>query len=541
MNVMRRKAVSPKRDNYTMISQLAFLVVLIFRIPLGYMTGDKGLAYFGLANELFLMTAGTVSYGLSEATAALVRYRIKREQLKSVKKTLRWAMLLGGVIGILFSLLFAFGGRAIAGNVLHLPLAGLSVCIMAPAIFFSILTGVFRGYFQGNGSKVPAVHSQILYTVFLFVGGLAGAGALHGYGKKVSALLQNSDYAASYGAMGASIGLLAASVFCFLHGLVLYTVYRNTSKKQGIREQQRNQDTGFYLLKMLLGGGFFYSLYFFSFQALPLLDQYLYFSSEGTGDMTGSWGIYYGKCLVVIGVVCGIINLFCGISRGKSPLLEREEKRFAREKLGIFIHQCAVIAIPAAVFLAVFAENILNLLFKGSQKQAAVWLQIGSIAVVFCVLGSLFMEILLKNRRVNYAAVVGVIGLVFHMVAAVLLIKVAKLGMIGVITAVILFYAVVTIAGFFLISRLFGYAQEWVKCFVFTIGAAAVSGVAALLLNRLLSSLVGTTISMVVCLVIAIAVYMILLIVTRALKEEELEEMTGGRLYIKLAESIHYM
>ena len=193
MNAIKRKAASPKKDNYTIITQLALIIVLIFRIPLGHITGDKGLAYFGMANEIFFVVAGTISYGLSEAAAFHVRYRMKKEQAKSAEKTLRLALVCGAAVGALFTVLFVFGGFAIAEKVMHIPLAGLSLCVMAPAIVFFILTGVFRGYFQGNGSRIPAIHSQILFTFFLFAGGLTGAAVLHSYGSKVSALL-NRDF-----------------------------------------------------------------------------------------------------------------------------------------------------------------------------------------------------------------------------------------------------------------------------------------------------------------------------------------------------------
>lgn len=542
MNAIRRKAASPKKDNYTIITQLALLVVLIFRIPLGYIAGDKGLAYFGTANEIFLLAAGAASYSLSEAVAFHVRYRLKREQTKSAEKTLRLALIYGAAVGALLSLLFVFGGFAITEKIMRIPLAGLSVCIMAPSIFFFILTGVFRGYFQGNGSKIPAIHSQILFTVFLAAGGLSGAAVLHNYGNKVAALLRNTDYAAAYGAMGASIGLLSASVFCFIHALALYFIFRRGSKRQADRELQRNQDSGLSIFRVLLGTGFLYFLYFLTFHIMPLLDQCLYFSSkEDTGTLSLSWGMYYGKCLVIIGVICGVISLFCVLPRRITTILEREEKRFAKERLGIFTHQCVAVSIPAAVFLAVFSENILTVLFKGSQQQAVPWLQLGSLIIIFYVPGSLFMEILLKNRRLNYVVCVGAGALLFHIGAAVLLVRVAKIGITGVITSVIIFHVLVAVAGLFLISRLFGYSQEWIKTFVFTIVISAIAGVISLLLNKLLSQFIGMAFSMLICLVIGVVIYMLLLVVARAFREEELEEMTGGWILIKLSERLRYM
>ena len=76
------------KDYFTMIAQITLMAVFIFRIPLGYIIGDKGMAYFGLANEIFAVVAGTVAYGLSEAVAMQVRYRMKRGQVKSAGRIL---------------------------------------------------------------------------------------------------------------------------------------------------------------------------------------------------------------------------------------------------------------------------------------------------------------------------------------------------------------------------------------------------------------------------------------------------------------------
>ena len=46
------------KDYFTMIAQITLMAVFIFRIPLGYIIGDKGMADFGLANEIFAVVAG---------------------------------------------------------------------------------------------------------------------------------------------------------------------------------------------------------------------------------------------------------------------------------------------------------------------------------------------------------------------------------------------------------------------------------------------------------------------------------------------------
>lgn len=537
----KKRTTSSRKDYYTMITLLTVTGALIFRIPLGHLIGDKGIAYFGAANEIYLVLAGTVAYGLSEAVAILVKYRVKREQYKSAQKVLSSALILGGSTGLIFSVFFGFLGHFVAEKIMHMPLAGLSVSLMAPAMFFLILTGIFRGYFQGNGSRIPTMHSQILHMIFMFVGGLTGAALLRGYGRKVSALLQNEDYTSAYGAMGAAFGFLSAAVLCFLHALILYFIFRNSLKRQAGRELQKSQDTGLHIFGMLMATGALYSLFWICFNGLALFDQYLVFLfADDVGETAILWGAYYGKCLVLPGVIGGIINMIClSPVRRILALAERKDHRAAREKLGILIHQCAVIAIPSAVFLAVLSENILELLFAGDQHQTALWIQIYSIVIVFNVFATVFTNILARSRRMKYAVLIGAGGFLLHAGLLVLLLKTAKLGITAVLIANIVFYVLTAGLGFLLISRSFQYTQEWIRSFAITIVASAISGVIAMLLNKVFAPMMGTTISMIVCLLVGIISYVILLLVSRAFRDGELEEMAGGRILIMLAGILH--
>lgn len=532
----RKRTISSRRDQYMMITLLATMGALIFRIPLGYMIGDKGITCFASAYEIYLVVAGTVSYGLSEAVAALVKFRVKRDQYKNARKVLSGALLFGGVLGLIFSAFFCISGQFVAEKILHVPLAGLAISLMAPSMFFMILTGVFKGYFQGSGSRMPALHSQILHLIVMFAGGLLGAGLVHEYGLKVSALLQNEDYAGAYGARGASIGLLAASILCFLHMLVLYFIYKGSLKKQAGRELPKSKDAGFHIVYMLTGTGVIYSLVWLCFQGLPLIDQYLFFlSGDRSGESIAMWGVYYGKCLVFSGVISGMIIIACmGSVRRVAGLIERDEQRLAREKLGILIHQCAVISIPAAVLLAVFSENLLEILSVNAAKQATGWVQLGSILVVFCVFAAVFVEVLARSRKMKYVALTGAGSLLLHIGVLFLLLKSTKLGITAVLIAAIVFYVLVAGAGFWLISRLIQYTQEWIKSFAITLIDSAVSGVIAMLLNKVFTPMLGAAVSMIICLLTAIIVYLVLLVVTRAFDEGELEEMAGGRILIRL-------
>ncbi|MCM1126764.1 MAG: polysaccharide biosynthesis C-terminal domain-containing protein [Lachnospiraceae bacterium] len=531
-----------RKDSFILVTGISVIGMLIFRLVMSKQIGDIGMACFGSTNEIYYVLAGTISFGLSEAAASLVRYRVRRDQYRSAQRVLGGAVCIAGVLGVVLGLGILFSAQLIAMKLLKFPIAGLSIAMMAPAVPFFLLTGVFRGYFQGNGSHIPAMHSLILQVIAVFAGGIAGAALYKDYGTKVSALLQNADYTSAYGAKGASIGLLAASIVCFLHGLILYVIFRRNIRNQLGREMSKNQDSRLYLLHMILGTGGIDALYWFLFHGVTLAGEIILFRFGGeAGTYAGQWGAYYAKTLALTGIVGEAVCMICLLSvRRIASLWDRDEYRTARERLGTLVHQCAVIVIPAAVLLAVLAENLLNVIFGGDNQQAAVWTQAGSTVVPLLVFSTIFMDILLKSKKTSYAAGIGGTAFVLHGGVMFLLVN-SGMGIMALIIGSGVFYLVTAGAGFWIIMRGLQYRQEWIRTFAVTIVAAAIAGVAAMLLNKLFEPLLGPLLSMMICLIAAVAVYLLLLTITRAFKDEELDEMAGGFLFRRLAELLHIM
>ena len=107
----RKRTISSRKDQYMTTVLLVAMGALIFRIPLGLMIGDKGITCYASAYEIYLVVAGTASYGLSEAVAALVKFRVKREQYKNARMVLNGALLFGGALGLIFSAFFCISGQ----------------------------------------------------------------------------------------------------------------------------------------------------------------------------------------------------------------------------------------------------------------------------------------------------------------------------------------------------------------------------------------------------------------------------------------------
>ena len=83
--------------------------------------------------------------------------------------------------------------------------------------------------------------------------------------------------------------------------------------------------------------------------------------------------------------------------------------------------------------------------------------------------------------------------------------------------------------------------MDWLRPAALVVISAGVAGLAAMLLNKGISAFAGTLISLAICLPAGILLYVVLLIVTRAVARWELENMWLGGLLIRLGEWMHFM
>ena len=518
-----KDAKGRRKENYSVILIISCIASLLLRIPLVCMTGEKGVAFGSFAIELYVAAGCFLTYGLSAATLSLVRYRVRREQFGNADRVLKNALLTGAFLGILCSVLLTLTGADLAGTVLRQPVAGMCISIMAPAIVFEIITGVWKGYFEGSGSRIPSSHSLIIKTAVMITATLIGTGILYRYGQKVSALLQDNIYAAADGAIGISSGILASSVIGFLHMLLVFLVYR----KGGRKESLKNQDRGQHIFRMLIGTAFPFALYAILGRGILLLDGIFFIRQKReTADNVLLWGNYYGKCLPVM----GIIMLFCvlfheGHIRRIIYYMDREEFRMAREKMTAFMRHIILLSFPVAVFMAVFSENLLNLFFRGNNTSLSQVVSAGSILVPLFTISYACAELLIHMRKTQYVISLEGIAVVIHVLVLMVLLPGMGDSLFSILIAQIVSSAVFTGLSFVLVLRGIQYRIDYMRGLAFPAATAAGAGLVCLAFNRLLVSFAGTTVSLIICLPVGIVIYIVLLLVLKALREEEIAEL----------------
>ena len=205
------------------------------------------------------------------------------------------------------------------------------------------------------------------------------------------------------------------------------------------------------------------------------------------------------------------------------------------------IHNLAVLTIPCAVWVAVLAEPIVKMLFTGDQDTAVKLLQTGSGVIVFFTFGYFLMLLMQRIRKIRMVILGGLAAFLIHLIFLFVLISSTKLGIIAVALGLLVFWLVVCITGFIGIVQYMQYSPEWLRTFGVTTAAAAVSGLVGMLLSKVMISWAGGIITFFVCIVVCMLIYLVLMILLRGIREDELEDMPGGRVIIVLAERMHLL
>lgn len=540
----KRGRKGKKREWMMSVGLLSYLIGLLIRIPLGRMIGDKGMGFFAAGMEFCLLVSMILSYGLSRAVTIQVKYRIKRQMYKSARRVYHSALMLATVISILAAVGSMVLAETIAQTVVLEQLGYFSIAAMAPAVCLWTVVGVMRGYFQGMGAMLPTVHSRFLEKFIMLAASLMAASMMYAYGIKVANLLKNTEYAAAYGAMGAGIGVSVAALFALLHLLFMHIVYAGTFKQQIQSDTSKHTESDGQIISILLTTSLPYMLCVLLYNMNYLIDQRVFnyvMNKKEQGSMRAAhWGIYYGKYSVITGslaIVC-VLTVLGRIPR-MVQLHERQERREAQSELGRMMHCLSVFAVPCAVWTAVLAPAIAAVFFKGDNEIAVRLLQAGSFLIVLFAFSYLFMNILQRIQKIKIVIFAGFAAFAAHLLVLLVLIYSTGLGITAVACAAMVFWLVVCIVGFMSVGRSMQFVPDWLRMLGIPVICACASGLAGMLMNKLLLEKAGGLVTLMIGVLVCLIVYNVLLLVLHGVQEEELMEMPGGRIVIALAEKIH--
>lgn len=525
---------------------VSYMILLFMRIVLSRFIEDAGVALYAPALELFLLTALVTSYSMSGALAGIIRYRVKRERYRNAGKVFRTGFFMNLFLGGLMAFAVLVFSGWIADVLVLENLCRVALLAVVPSIFLSALTGSFRGFFKGYGMGVLAAHSLYIERIALFIGAVFGGKTCYSYGLKVAALKKTEAHAYSYGAAGAILGILFSQIVTLLYLLFVYIIYANAMKGRPGQDNSRRAETKFEIQRMLLSNMAPLAVIVLFSNLFMLVDQrffnYCMNVTEQGDARTMLWGSYYSKFTALVGLGAGLACLFVHSLIGKiCSAYEREDYRSMREKIAKAMRNAAMVSFPIAVYLAVLSKPFADCCYGKATAQAAVlagWLQRGTILVVLFTFSFLFGKLLYKLHMVRELFYVVSASLIVHLIAAYFLVQRSRMGMDGLLCALILFFGIYMAVSFVFLNRRVKYRPDWIVGIVFPFVASAVSGLIVFLIRLALSGIAGEGILILVSLIAGLFFHILLLMLLRVIGEAELHEIPCGILFIMIGRGI---
>lgn len=518
---------------------------LLKRIPLTYIIGDVGNAYFSAAFDVYTVVLTISSYGIPLSVSKLVSARVSKNQYKNADKIFKCALVFAFISGLLASV-FVYAFSDTLAKLFKEPMSAMALRALAPTLFVVALLGVFRGYFQGIGTMVPTAISQLIEQVVLIIVSLSLSYVLFNYGTKVGLLQRNENYAPAYGASGATFGCFMGSLVGLIFLMFLYKAYRKKIEKLMYRDPTIKIESTGEVYKALI------------FTIVPvvisstvnnlsnIVDHILHnriMVQKGFEDiMSVNWGIYSGKYSVLINVPIAI-----GAAMGTSSvptisgLMKRKDYIVASEKIGRIIRITMMVTIPCAAGLFALAPSIMWTLFSTNSPVASNLLRIGAIGVVLFSYSTLTNSILQGMSKLIKPITHGLIALALHMIILVSLLEFTDMKIYAVALSNNFFSLFICLLNVLAISRILDYRQEVKRTFLLPAASATVMGIVVYFIDKAFTVNGFSRSRTVLTIIIGAVIYFVLLVVTKAIGKEELTAVPGGTKVYNILKKIRLM
>lgn len=348
----------------TIAGVLGKMLGALYRIPFNRIVGEEGAALYGLSYSVYQILFALSTAGIPLAVSKMVAVYEERQESGESLRLLKAAFAMLALIGLLVGLFVFTQAERIAVFVFNEPAAALSLKMLSPAMLFSCLMAVLRGYFQGHQQMVPTAISQILEqffrvgTIFIAIFLLAGR-PLHVI------------------VAGASFGSAVGGILGFTFLAVFFIWYYKRKQPKNLVEPAVQESTGS-MLKQLL----YYAIPI-SIGALVLPIMQLIDSTLDITRLEAS-GMVHSEALIQYGYLASyampIINLpfiiTTAVSASLVPtianLYEQKDRAGVDNNIRTSLMLTVILMLPAAAGLATLGRPICALLYNNPESGTAL-------------------------------------------------------------------------------------------------------------------------------------------------------------------------
>lgn len=496
---------------------LVKVIGALFKIPIVNIIGSKSYADFNNAYNIYglLLTMSTAGQSVALSKLVAASHTVGKE--RQARKTLRVSLPLFAAIGAVSFLLMFFGNEVLASWLYDTQTAA-AIRYLSPAVVFVSCLSSFRGYAQGKSYMVPSAVSQIVEALGKLVIGLPLAYLAVKAGK-------GEDLCAAYAILGVTIGSALA---------LLYMAAEYGRNRPRVDPMEEVSSTGS-ILKELLAIAIPITLTSSAMAIINIIDARVV-----QGQLQNALGMAEEQSRLLYGTYSGVMNIYnlpasfivavtASVIPNVSAAIARERHKEASRVVRAGFHITALLVFPMGVGMSVLAEPIVRLIFpRLDASLAGPLLSILGIASIFVCMVSVSNAVLqsygYERLPIGVTAAAGSAMLIidYNLVA------VPSINIHGSPIGTLCCFTIAAAVDFYLIRRLTPRPPRFFRLFFGPALATAVMGVVAWGSYRLANMVLGNTLSVLVAIVCAVAVYGFLVVYLKLLSRSELKLMPKG-------------
>lgn len=545
------------------------LIGAVFKMPLGNILQESGMAYFSASYNLFTTVYALTVTGLTTAVARMVAACSAKGRYRDCRNILRMAKKIFVVLGAAGTLVMLAGAKLFAGGA-GLPSAVYAILVMAPAIFFSCLMATYRGYYEGLRNMIPSAVSEVVEVLAKLCMGLvftfwvlragersyAANGTVFGIAVGEGELSAVLLPLAAAGAMaGVTVSTCVGFLYLFWHYKRCGDGFTDAELKNSPRPV-RGRTIVNTLVKTALpitlsavvinltGMIDLFSVMnrlHHAIAAAPAYFERVYgaFLQDNGADMAEYIYGGYTMAAPIFGLIPSFTTLF-----GKSALPNITQAWVAGNRRALKINVASVfrmtslISFPAGIGLTVLAKPIAELLYpnvEGAALTVGLPLQTLGISAVFLSLIAPLYAMLQAMGRFDLPVKFMLVGAVIKLGINFVLVGIPQINISGAAIGTAACYAVILVFCLRALVKITGLDFHFRTIILKNTGCAVLCGAAAFVVNRFCDG----RLAVLAAIAAAGVVYVAALLVLRALTEEDVRMMPGGEWLAPMMKKLH--
>lgn len=544
-----------KKDDYIVQGTILAAAVVItkvigvvYRIPLTNILGDEGNGFYGYAYQVYAIALMLSSLSLPTAVSKLVSARVAAGERRNAFRVFVCSLVFAAVVGLVVSLAIFFGAGAVSEYMMRAPLSAYALRVLAPGLLIVAVMAVLRGYFQGLGTMMPTAISQIIEQIINAVVSIVGASVLFGMGTRAGKKAGEELLGPAYGAAGGTLGTVLGALAGLLFLLFVLWAFRGGIRRQLRRDRRSREETYSHILKALV------------LTAVPVIFSTAIYNINQILDLTifnhimdaqgfteqqymSLQGIYTGKYDPLINVPMSIpYALSSSIVPSLTAVVMAKNKKKTYYQIDQTLRLTTIITIPSCVGFIALASPLMVLLYNDDSATPANLLMMGAIVIVLYGWSTITNSVLQGLNYMSTPAKNAAIALVVHLIAFVIMMTVFRMNVYALAAGNIVFSLVMAFLNQRKIHQVCGFRVNIKKTFLKPILASLIMGIITYAVHFGLDRLIGgRVIPTVVAILVAMAVYVVLILKMGAVSDDDVESLPMGARILRVCRRLHLM